>query len=473
MHLPNLYFSAMYKCIQQTVLGFVLILSLSVQAQTVSSRLQEAYAAFANDPQLSNALSSLYVVNAKTGAVVFDQNSRIGLAPASTQKVITAATAYALLGKDFRYKTEFGIQGSSEHMDSAGFFYITPSYDPTLGSWRWPGTKDSFLVQQWSNAAKALARKKYMQFMVLDSGWQEQKIPDGWIWQDIGNYYGAGAGAFNWRENQFDIVMKSGKEIGSAVEITALQPALPGIQLMCFVKAAARGSGDNAYVYFSPASSFGVIHGTIPVEENEFRISAALPNPSRSFESLMESIINPGRKKTEGRQRYVEGRKKTMLYTHLSPTLDSINYWFQKRSINLYGEALIKTIGYQKEGIGTTEKGVAILKNFWKEQGLAPTELNMVDGSGLSPLNRVTTHAQVEVLRFAKNQNWFAGYYDALPLYNDMKMKSGTINGAKGFCGYHRSKDGTEYIFSFLVNNYNGSASALVRKMYAVLDVLK
>ena len=30
-----------------------------------------------------------------------------------------------------------------------------------------------------------------------------------------------------------------------------------------------------------------------------------------------------------------------------------------------------------------------------------------------------------------------------------------------------------EYIFSFLVNNYNGVPSALVNKMYKVLDVLK
>jgi D-alanyl-D-alanine carboxypeptidase/D-alanyl-D-alanine-endopeptidase (penicillin-binding protein 4) len=54
-----------------------------------------------------------------------------------------------------------------------------------------------------------------------------------------------------------------------------------------------------------------------------------------------------------------------------------------------------------------------------------------------------------------------------------MKMKSGTIRGVKGFCGYHRGKDGREYIFSFLVNNYNGPAGSLVQKMYRVLDILK
>jgi D-alanyl-D-alanine carboxypeptidase/D-alanyl-D-alanine-endopeptidase (penicillin-binding protein 4) len=52
-------------------------------------------------------------------------------------------------------------------------------------------------------------------------------------------------------------------------------------------------------------------------------------------------------------------------------------------------------------------------------------------------------------------------------------MESGTIRGIKGFADYHTSKNGTEYIFSFLVNNYNGSPSALVSKMYRVLDNLK
>jgi D-alanyl-D-alanine carboxypeptidase/D-alanyl-D-alanine-endopeptidase (penicillin-binding protein 4) len=52
-------------------------------------------------------------------------------------------------------------------------------------------------------------------------------------------------------------------------------------------------------------------------------------------------------------------------------------------------------------------------------------------------------------------------------------MKSGTISDVKGFCGYHRSKEGKEYVFSILVNNYSGKTSSLVAKMYKVLDELK
>ena len=161
------------------------------------------------------------------------------------------------------------------------------------------------------------------------------------------------------------------------------------------------------------------------------------------------------------------------IHVHYSPSLDSIIYWFNKKSVNLYGEALIKTLAFEKQGFGSTDSGVAIVKEFWKENGLDEDELNIFDGSGLSPQNRVTTHAQVEILKYAKSKSWFPYFYKSLPEYNGMAMKSGTIKDVKGFCGYHKAKDGTEYIFSFLVNNYNGSTSRLVNKMYKVLDVLK
>ncbi|WP_262512379.1 D-alanyl-D-alanine carboxypeptidase [Adhaeribacter arboris] len=100
-------------------------------------------------------------------------------------------------------------------------------------------------------------------------------------------------------------------------------------------------------------------------------------------------------------------------------------------------------------------------------------ELNMVDGSGLSPLNRITTQAQVSILRYAIKQNWFKSFYTSLPELNHLKMKSGTIRGVKGFCGYHTAPNGHQYVFSFLVNNYTGSSTDLVQKMYKVLNSLK
>ena len=303
-------------------------------------------------------------------------------------------------------------------------------------------------------------------------------MPGGWIWQDIGNYYGAGPAKLNWRENQFDVILKSGSKVGDPVTIMAMQPAISGYTLQSKLTAAAAGTGDQAYIYFPLNGTTGTIRGTIPVNQSRFSISGAMPDASEQFVSTLQGALatagikSPATALATGAARNPV-KSYTTFHTVTSPPLDSIIYWFNRKSINLYGEALLKTIAYKGEGTGATEAGVELIKAFWEQQGIPETELNIVDGSGLSPLNRVTTHAQVSVLQHARKQPWFGGFYASLPVLNGMKMKSGTMHGVKGFTGYHRAKDGKEYVFSFVVNNYNGSASSLVKKMYAVLNALK
>ena len=461
----------MYNTMKKLLVIVCLTVSLSSIAQDVSDRLKNAYTKFESDSQLSNALSSLYVVDATSGDVVFDKNSRIGLATASTLKVITAATAYELLGKDFRYETKFGYVGSIKSKSLIGNFYLQPSGDPTFGSWRWKSTGDTAIFKELRTAVKKLQINAYNDVIIDDRGWNSEIIPDGWIWQDIGNYYGAGATGLNWRENQFDIILKSGKHLGDPVSVVRTQPAAP-VSLVSYAKSAAKGSGDNSYVYYPLLKTGGVVRGTIPVNENGFKISAANPLPTKTFTQLLQENLIAGLGMRQIHSQSIS-HDTTILFTHYSPSLDSIVYWFLKKSINLYGEALVKTFSSRKSGIGETSKGVQIVKDFWRDKGIAPAELNIVDGSGLSPQTRVTTHAEVTVLKYARSQPWFNGYYYAFPEYNGMKMKSGTINDVKGFCGYQKSRDGKEYIFSFLVNNYNGPSAQLIQKMYKVLDELK
>lgn len=445
-------------------------------AQAITQKLQQAYRQFEADSQLKHAISSLYVVDAATGKVVFDKNSQIGLAPASTQKVIISVTAFELLGKEYKYKTELNYDGQIEERILKGNLFVIGSGDPTLGSWRWKETNPETTLQKWG---EALERKGIVKIngvvLTNTASFSYQAIPDGWIWQDIGNYYGAGAYPLNWKENQFDLKLKSGDSIGSSVEVLKDGEETDYVNEL---KAAARGTGDNAYVYYDNS-----IKGTIPLGEKGFSISAANFDPVSSllldvhFALQARNISAEVRHDSYAREN-MQGAisdlsKLKNIYTHYSPSLDSIIYWFNKKSINLYGEALVKTFAYEKQGFGSTDSGVAILQKFWQGKGISKHELNMADGSGLSPLNRVTTHAQVEILKYAKSKDWYHYFYNSLPDYNGMKMKSGTISGVKGFCGYHKAKDGKEYIFSFLVNNYNGSASSLVSKMYRVLDILK
>jgi D-alanyl-D-alanine carboxypeptidase/D-alanyl-D-alanine-endopeptidase (penicillin-binding protein 4) len=463
-----------------------LLLFTGCFGQNMSQRVEKAYQQFEADSQLRHAISSLYIINAKTGEVVFDRNSQIGLAPASTQKIVTAATAFELLGKDYRYKTCFKLFHAELGISGAG--------DPTLGSWRFSATRDTALFREIIGGV----RKKGITSVREIFSWnneQPKKIPSGWIYEDIANYYGAAPYNINWHENQYDIVFIPGKNVGDRAEIdTALTSVWGFISNDC--KTGPRGSGDNAYLYYLPDERRVLVQGTVPAGVSRFTISGAHKMPGCWFVmSFAQYAIATGFVKNDSAGTYCTDRPLSRVsasqqgdglhwgydssfitnpdYIHYSPSMDSIVYWFLQKSINLYGEALIKTFPYEKKGFGTTEDGVAIVKDFWKQKGLDDEELNIIDGSGLSPQNRVTTHAQVEILKYAKTREWFPYFYQALPTYNGMKMKSGSIRDVKGYCGYQQSSDGNEYIFSFLVNNYSGRSSMVVNKMYNVLDVLK
>lgn len=460
-------------------LAIFFILTITCTAcftQNISRPLQSAYRKFETDPQLRHATSSLYVVNAKTGAVLFEKNSMTGLAPASTQKIITSVSAFEILGKNFRYATELGFIDD----ETLPVICIRPSGDPTFGSRRFKNTEPGLIVQKFYDALENAGVRNITPVFKIDiNGFSTKTVPDGWIMQDIGNYYGAGAGALIWRENQYDLALKSGSVVGGKVEIVSLngdEKAIPNF--VNELRSAEKGSGDNAYIYLPVGGNDYYLRGTIPVDESRFTISGAMPEGAAYFVTDFGNYIRTRSSATLERtiNNYSYGalpERCRMVYTHYSPTLDSIIYWFNRKSINLYGEALVSSLARAGGAVSGVDSGVARLRKFWKEKGLDDDELNIYDGSGLSPLNRVTTHAQVEILKYAKSRDWFAQFYQSLPEYNGMKMKSGTISGVKGFCGYHRSRDGNEYIFSFLVNNYSGKSSALVEKMYKVLDELK
>ncbi len=450
---------------------FICLSSLSIQAQNVTQQLQQAFSKFEKDSQLEHAISSLFVIEASTGKVVFDKNSKIGLVPASTQKVMTSAAALAILGKDFKYITRFAVDPNPE----SDTLYIFPSGDPTLGSERWEYTKAERIMNDIINGLMENSRK--INTIVINNKNRDlDEIPDGWVWQDIGNYYGASAQKLNWRENQYDVLLRSGKNIGDPVSITGTNPKLYDYDLHSLVTSAAKGTGDKAYIYFNLKDNSGIIKGTIPVNENGFGISGAFRSGALQFagelaENLIGTALSDSLPKLKFTGNSFSEKYKT-IHTISSPPLDSIIYWFNQKSINLYGEAILKTISAKEQGIGISDSGVTVIKDFWKQRGISDREINIVDGSGLSPLNRVTTHSQVAVLQYAYTQPWFNLLFRTLPTYNGIKMKSGTIKNVKGFTGIHQS-GGKIYIFSFLINNYNGSASTLIRKMYTVLDVLK
>jgi serine-type D-Ala-D-Ala carboxypeptidase/endopeptidase (penicillin-binding protein 4) len=446
----------------------LLFVSIFSFAQTVQQRLNNAVQILLKDEQMKHSILSLYVVETNTGKLVYNLNEQIGLAPASTQKLFTSIAAFELLGKDYRYKTDIGYDGEIKNGALNGNFYITAFGDPTFGSFRYAGTKAEEIKMKIAVVINAEGIKAIRGDIILDnSKFSYQPLPGGWIWDDIGNYYGAGTWALNWNENQYDLILKPGKNEGDAVNILDTSMNLHSSSFINLLKTGKQGSGDNGYIYLPPYSTNAFVTGTEAAGESSVTISGSLPDPSYQIKNLLQNIFRENNidfnsnmitvNEYTNRSNKNSTHFKKLIATIYSPALDSINYWFLQKSINLYGEALIKTIAYEKTGFGSTEKGVELLKDFWEQHGIEKSAINMIDGSGLSPQNRVTTYALVL----------------ALQTYSNMKMKSGTISGVKSFAGYHTAKNGTVYTFAIVINNFDDTAGNIVQKMYKVLDELK
>jgi len=449
----------------------VLILSVQVlSAQNIAQKLDKATKDLMESSGAVSSGLSFYVTD-ENGTFIYEYQGNKGLSTASTQKIFTAGAALETLGENFTYKTTAGYSGSLSAGIVNGDFIISSNGDPTLGSWRYEAYKPENFKKKLIDALKSSGIIKISGNLIIDDSYfDHQTIPGGWPWDDLGNYYGAGIWGINWRENQFDINI-------NGTEFKGFSYPLENVKWLNDLKTG--GSSDQSLIFTAPHSEVALINGTLPAGKT-VTVSGAVPNPPVQLGAevqqwLKESGIELSGKITTSSQLEIEGKvmpgaPKNIIFSYESPTLDKIVYWFLRKSVNLYGEALIKTLGKEKKGNSSFKNGVAYLKDFWKSKGINPNMINFADGSGLSPQNYVAAKAEVQALLYAKKQPWFDVYYDGFPVQDGIKMKSGTMRDTKSFAGYHTAKDGKKYVFSIIINNYQGSGSTELQK---ILNVLK
>jgi len=459
-----------------------LLLNIYSQAQTLEKSLQTAFNKLQQDSQCRYATISLTVLDAATGKVVYTVNGNKGLAPASTLKTVTSITAFNLLGADFKLETKLGYTGT---IDANGILtgdvIIKGGGDPTLGSWRWETTKENAILTQMVTALQQAGIKQINGRIIGDdSVFDTQAVPDGWIWQDLGNYYGAGTSGLCWRENIFDIKYTTGA-VDSPVTVLRTVPAMPYFDFKSEVLTSGAGSGDNSYAYLPVGNKSMYIRGAYAVDKAKKSISVAIPDPAYDAAFRLNDTLKRLNIAVSGEpESVITLTAKAIqvpiisknLTTIASPELSKIVYWLNKESINLYAEQMLKMMTVKTGKTVSTKSGVQVLQNFWKVRGIDPLSLNIYDGSGLSPEDRVTTHSVARILQTAVGQPWFSSFYDSLPLYNNMHMKSGTIADVVAYAGY-QTHAGKRLCFSAIINNYNGSTTAVRQKLFKVLDELK
>ena len=156
-----------------------------------------------------------------------------------------------------------------------------------------------------------------------------------------------------------------------------------------------------------------------------------------------------------------------------SKPLPAILEEMDETSDNFVAEMLLKDLGRQAGTAGTTAAGAAVVRHVLAAAGIPLAGVRIVDGSGLSLLDRLTANTVVALLDRAWSdpamQHWVwaalpvAGQtgtledrMDAGPAYGMVRAKTGTTDDASALSGYV----GDRYVFAILQNGSPVSATA-------------
>lgn len=438
---------------------------------------------FQQDSTIRYGQWGIVAIDTETGQVLLAENPNKTLAPASCLKTVTSAAAIELLGPDYRFETRLEYDGYIKNSILHGNLYVVGGGDPTLGTSRIDSVLDTpELMSAWTKSLRKMGiRDIYGDIIADDEFFDNNSVPGGWPWIDLGNYYGAGASGLCLNENLYKLVFKPGKRSGEPAQIVRTEPIVPGLAFINYMKTGRRGSGDNGYIYGAPNQWKHTLRGTVPAGPAEFTIKGSLPNPAKLVAQLLKAELEMQGRLVRGRaitsaEDGQSVRPRTVLFRYYSPELQDIVYFLNKRSINLYAEQLIKIIGKEKGNGGTLKYGIQTIENFLEDLGVSTAGLFLHDGSGLSPFNRITPQQLATMLAKMTRKSSFEEYYNSFPIAGDpgdigtvkhwcsgsraarnARVKTGLINQVRSHAGYVTSRSGHLIAFAMIANDYEGS----------------
>lgn len=418
--------------------------------------------------------------------LIYEQSADELFKPASNQKILTTAAALTMLPPNFRYQTVLGMMGRDLVIVGAG----DPSIgDPKLAkAARQPVTG---IFERWADRLKAEGVTSVAGDVLFDDSiFDSEFIPTPWRSQhNLGNWYTAPVGGLNFNDNCVDVILTPGqkgkpaivkvipdwvKVINKTVTGGTGQPVIARASsdplTLSVTKTVSRSTGDDE----APS---------IPVED-----------PGLFFAQTCRSVLTARGIRIEGgvrrqRVRQADGSLPSefrILAAYESSPLDWL-WRLNKSSLNLFAEALLKSMGAYADGrvtAGTRAGGAARIREFLAKAGVRTDGFVIDDGSGLSHTNRISPASLCQSLVYMDRQlplrkQWWAGL--ATPgdpdgtlrrrmtsLKGSVYAKTGYIAGVSGLSGYVVAADRKRYFaFSILCNDTNKSknGSSAARKL--------
>ncbi len=455
--------------------------------------IQSAINQLAADPSLKHAGFGVCVIDLDNGKIVASHLPEKSLVPASSLKLVGAASAFAMLGPNYRYTTDLQVQGDIDGNGVLkGNIIIKGSGDPSLGSAEWDEaiSFEDFLEKFKLSIQQNGIRKIEGYVIGDDAHFSTASTPKTWTLNDLGNYYAAGIHGLNIHDNLYYLQFKQTAQSGQTPPVYSVTPSIPDLHIVNEVKSAGRNTGDNAYIYGFPFTYLRYIRGSIPAGNGYFKIKGAIPDPALVAAQQLQAVlrqagISISKGATTRRlldiRREVDNRPAKTIIRQYSPQLIKIIERNLYRSVNLYSEALVHTIGKNKKNEGSTEKGLAAIEEFWEAQNVDMEAGFLEDGSGLSPKNAISAELLANILYKSSQLPHFETFKNCIPLAGRtgsiarkfrgttaegrVWAKSGTLSRVRSYAGYVHSVNGGKYSFAIFINNYSGRGSLIRQKL--------
>lgn len=429
---------------------------------------------------LSTANVGLIVQSVKTGEYFYKYNETKNFIPASTLKIITTGTAINYLGKDFKFNTKLYLDGIiSESGEFKGNIIVKGFGDPTLSD---NYKSDIYSIFDfWISQLDSLGISSIKGNIIGDDSYFDNiYYPAGWSWDDMIYPYSAQVSALSIYDNSVDIIIEQGDTIGASTKYRIL-PENSYVRVINNVNTISKGQGSEVEALRDPVTNVIELYGNLEFDStksNRIVKSVTIDQPTLFFLNVFKERLLKKNIKFRGALLDSDDWNQEIKYYELnslpdyeSPSLAEIIKVINKKSHNLGAEILLKTLGKEIYGVGSTQKGLEVVYSYLNKLGVQTSKLSIVDGSGLSRLNLISPLSLnnfLYELNKSKNKDVFR---KSLSIPNEegtlkrrfintlaeknIYAKTGSMNNVNSLVGFISTRDKELLSFVIFVNNFN------------------
>jgi D-alanyl-D-alanine carboxypeptidase/D-alanyl-D-alanine-endopeptidase (penicillin-binding protein 4) len=421
---------------------------------------------------LRGAKVSALVVRVADGQVLYSRSPDRALIPASNMKVLTALAALATFGPTHRFETVLLADRAPDVAGSVGDLAVKGGGDPVLNS------------EDWWRMAADLRRTGLRQvrgdLLVDDTHFDSEFWHPGWG-KVSSRAYHAPIGALTANYGAFFVNVIPGARANDAVRVE-VDPPIPYLEISNLAVTGSRRAKRSLSVDRATRAGGGEtvrVRGAVRAGDDPDLFPRSVADPALYAGEVFKMQLEANGISVAGSVR----RASCDPYGHElmrfeGRQLADIVRLFMKYSNNSIAETLVKAMGAEGSATpGSWQSGLVEMRRQLLTLGLDGDAMHFVDGSGLSPENRLTPRLLVQALQLASNSFELGPeLVTSLPLagrdgtlakraygaIGHVRAKTGLLSSNKvtSLSGFAQLRDGERVAFAILVNEFKGGARA-------------